>query len=150
MEIGLAKTIGVANCSKVQLQRILNAATISPTIVHIECCPGFHQKKLIKYCKDENIPVTAYCPLNRPDFREFAEHYNHHSGVLEICQKYNKTSSQLILRYLVILLRPSAAYCIVALHFEPFYLFAVSIGNDTDSKVDNTEPNGSIHRYLWL
>lgn len=141
VEIGLTKTIGVANCSKIQLQRILNAATLSPTIVHIDCCPGFHQKKLIKYCKDQSIPVTAYCPLNRPDFREFAEHYIHHSGVLEICQKYKKTSSQLILRFLVILLRLS----IVALHFEPFYLFVVSIGNDTDSKVDNTEPNGPVH-----
>lgn len=100
VEIGLTKTIGVANCSVVQLQRILHEATICPKIVHIECCPGLHQKKLIKFCKDKNILVTAYCPLNRPDFQAFAESYNNHSGVIEICNKYKKTSSQLILRYL--------------------------------------------------
>ncbi len=102
VEIGLTKTIGVANCTQVQLKRILNEATISPKIVHIECCPGLHQKKLIKCCKDQNISVSAYCPLNRPDFRAFAESYNNHEGVLDICLKYRKTSSQLILRYLVI------------------------------------------------
>lgn len=100
VEIGLTKSIGVANCTKVQLQRILDEATIHPKIVHIECCPGLHQKKLIKYCNDKNILVSAYCPLNRPDFREFAEGYNNHGGVLDICHKYRKTSSQLILRYL--------------------------------------------------
>lgn len=101
LEIGLTKYIGVANCTEIQLQRILTEGTISPQIVHIECCPGLHQKKLIKYCKDENILVTAYCPLNRPDFAAFAESYNNHSGVIDICKKYTKTSSQLILRYLV-------------------------------------------------
>lgn len=102
VDIGLAKTIGVANCTEIQLQRILNEATITPKIVHIECCPGYHQKKLIQYCQDRNILVSAYCPLNRPDFRDFSEGYNNHYGVLQICQKYQKTSSQLILRYLVI------------------------------------------------
>lgn len=101
VEIGLTKTIGLANCTELQLQRILNEATIPPKLVHIECCPGLHQKKLIQYCQDRKILVSAYCPLNRPDFRAFAESYNNHNGVLEICQKYKKTSSQLILRYLV-------------------------------------------------
>lgn len=102
VEIGLTKNIGVANCSNVQLQRILDEATIAPKIVHIECCPGQHQKQLITYCKDKNILVSAYCPLNRPDFIEFAESYNNHNEVRKICEKYKKTSSQLILRYLVI------------------------------------------------
>lgn len=101
LEIGLTKTIGVANCTQVQLKRILSAANIPPTIVHIECCPGLHQKKLIKFCMDQDILVSAYCPLNRPDFREFADTYNNHIGIVHICQKHKKTSSQLILRYLV-------------------------------------------------
>lgn len=101
MDIGLAKSIGVANCTQVQLQRILDEASILPKIVHIECCPGLHQKKLIQYCHDKNIFVSAYCPLNRPDFRAFAKSYNSNSAVIAICLKYEKTSSQLILRYLV-------------------------------------------------
>ncbi|KAJ6636690.1 Aldo-keto reductase family 1 member B1 [Pseudolycoriella hygida] len=100
VEIGLTRTIGVANCTENQLQRVLNEATTPPKIVYIECCPGLHQKKLITYCKRQNILVSAYCPLNRPDFQAFAESYNNHIGILEICQKYKKTSSQLILRYL--------------------------------------------------
>lgn len=99
--LDLAKHIGVANASVPQLAQILAAATIKPATNHIECCPGLHQKKTIKFCKDNEVLVTAYCPLGRPDFRRLSERYNNDSGVLEICQRHGKTSSQLILRYLV-------------------------------------------------
>lgn len=101
VEIGLTKRIGVSNATIEQLQRILAIAKIKPFSNHIECCPGLHQKKMIKFCRDNDILVTAYCPLSRPDFQRFSLNYNNDENIKAISQKYNKTSSQLILRYLV-------------------------------------------------
>lgn len=121
--LGLTKHIGVANASIPQLDQILAAATIKPATNHIECCPGLHQKKTIKFCKENEILVTAYCPLGRPDFRRLSERYNNDSGVLEICQRHGKTSSQLILRYLV----SSTLNCKGLLIFTKVFHFYFSI-----------------------
>lgn len=100
--LGITKNVGVSNCNIEQLTRIISTAEMYiPAINHIECCPGLHQKELFQFCKNSNITVTAYCPLGRPDFRVFAENYNMDKRIQEMCVKYKKTSSQLILRYLV-------------------------------------------------
>lgn len=122
MEIGLTKRIGVSNATVEQLKRILTVSKIRPFSNHIECCPGHHQKKLIKYCRDNNILVTAYCPLSRPDFQRFSQHYNSDETVKSICRKYNKTSPQLILRYLVSIIVIILNYMLIV------YLFKYQLG----------------------
>lgn len=100
--MGLTRNIGISNGTIEQLTRILAAAQLhAPAVNHIECCPGFHQKELVQFCRDSNIIVTAYCPLGRPDFRVFANTYNADPRIHAMCTEYKKTSSQLILRYLV-------------------------------------------------
>lgn len=63
--------------------------------------PGINQKKLIKFCKERDIIVTAYCPLGRPDFAAKKPNYLFDDKVKAIGDKYGKTAAQVILRYLV-------------------------------------------------
>lgn len=71
----------------------------------IEVNPHLNQKKLIKFCKDHNIVITAYSPFGSPA-RTWAEPGQpeiafDHPTFMKIAKKYGKTSSQVILRYLI-------------------------------------------------
>jgi len=64
---GLAKSIGVSNFNKDQMERIATIATIPIANLQVECHPHVPQKRMIEYCRGKNIAVTAYSPLGSPD-----------------------------------------------------------------------------------
>ncbi|CAD7083079.1 unnamed protein product [Hermetia illucens] len=97
--LGLTKSIGVSNFNSKQLTRLLSAATIKPVHNQIEAHPGLSQKKLIEFCKNLNIVVTGYCPLGRPEGNR--GDFLNDKKIIEIGKKYNKSSAQVILRWLV-------------------------------------------------
>jgi len=59
--------IGVANFSIKKLEVLRKSAVIKPEVNQIELHPLLQQKKLVAYCKNEHIIVTAYSPLGSPD-----------------------------------------------------------------------------------
>ncbi|KAL6650792.1 hypothetical protein ACP70R_009717 [Stipagrostis hirtigluma subsp. patula] len=61
--LGLAKMIGVSNFTTKKLQDLLAVANIPPAVNQVELNPSWQQKKLIEFCKDKGIHVTAYSPL---------------------------------------------------------------------------------------
>nr|CAB3484652.1 unnamed protein product [Digitaria exilis] len=61
--LGLARMIGVSNFTTKNLQELLAIAEIPPAVNQVEMDPSWQQKKLIKFCKDNGIHVTAYSPL---------------------------------------------------------------------------------------
>ncbi|KAG4103685.1 alcohol dehydrogenase [Neocallimastix lanati (nom. inval.)] len=62
---GKAKAIGVSNFNIDLLNDLLAKAEIKPAVNQIESHPYLPQHKLVKFCQDNNIQVTAYCPLGR-------------------------------------------------------------------------------------
>ncbi|PIA62290.1 hypothetical protein AQUCO_00200348v1 [Aquilegia coerulea] len=62
-KLGLTKSIGVSNFTCKKLDLILASAKIPPAVNQVEVNPLWRQKKLIKFCKDKGIVVTAYSPL---------------------------------------------------------------------------------------
>ncbi|KAH7520709.1 hypothetical protein FEM48_Zijuj08G0174100 [Ziziphus jujuba var. spinosa] len=61
--LGLSKSIGVSNFTIKKLQNLLSFAKIPPSVNQVEMTPIWRQKKLIDFCKANNIIVTAYSPL---------------------------------------------------------------------------------------
>ncbi|KAJ8968127.1 hypothetical protein NQ314_000604 [Rhamnusium bicolor] len=105
VKLGLTKSIGVSNFNSKQLQRVLDAAEIKPVMNQIEVSPNLTQKKLIKFCRDRGVEVTAYSPFGSPA-RPWAKPTDPvvsltDPKLVEIGKKYGKTSSQVILRYLI-------------------------------------------------
>eukprot|EP00898_Chlorokybus_atmophyticus_P004845 jgi/Chlat1/5361/Chrsp35S05284 len=78
---GLAKAIGVSNCTAKQLDELLKEARIPPP-------------QLLQYCKDKGIHMTAYSPIG-----------SGRSGMLEdptivdIAKRLNRTPAQVALRW---------------------------------------------------
>lgn len=60
---GLTKSIGVSNFNKSQVERLVQSGTIKPANLQIEMHIYLQQIELVKFCKENNIIVTAYAPL---------------------------------------------------------------------------------------
>ncbi|KAK9875607.1 hypothetical protein WA026_009406 [Henosepilachna vigintioctopunctata] len=103
-DLGLARNIGVSNFNKSQIEKLLLVSRTRPVCNQVEVNPNFNNKRLIAYCKSFDIVVVGYCPLGR--IESFGR-----PGVpkptmldpkiMKMAKKYNKTSAQVVLNYLV-------------------------------------------------
>lgn len=95
---GLAKSIGLSNFNSEQITRVLANATIKPVNNQIEVNPQLNQKKLIEFCRKNDITVVGYCPLGRPTGHMS---FLGDERLIKIAKKYNKSPAQITLKYLL-------------------------------------------------
>lgn len=93
-EEGICRSIGVANCHSHHLDSLIERTGVMPCINQVEVHPLFSQKSLIEYCKKKGIVIEAYTPLARMD-----ERMTRLPLLKAISKKYNKSLSQVILRW---------------------------------------------------
>lgn len=108
---GLAKSIGLSNCNRDQIERILNICKIKPANLQIECHPYLPQQEMVDFCKNVNIAVTAYAPLGTPGFGPYVKRkYNldvrppvlfDEEIVKNIAESKGKTPAQILIRFLI-------------------------------------------------
>lgn len=80
-EAGLAKHIGVSNFNQTKLKEILSLEGQKPEVNQIEMHPFLPQEKLVEFCRENGILLTAYSPLGSPDSR--AERHQNDPKLLE-------------------------------------------------------------------
>ncbi|ELU06173.1 hypothetical protein CAPTEDRAFT_162698 [Capitella teleta] len=104
MDDGLVKAIGLSNFNSRQIGEIISNARIQPSVLQVEIHPYFTQEKLVHFCKERNIVVTAYSPLGSPD-RPWAAPGEplllEDPKLIEIAKKYSKSPAQVIIRWLM-------------------------------------------------
>jgi diketogulonate reductase-like aldo/keto reductase len=102
VDLGLVKSIGVANCSVMMLIDLLTYARIQPAVNQIELHPYNAQTALVKFCQDHTIAVTAYSPLATPaSAPEGFPKLLDDSTVQHMARKYSKTPAQIVLRWAI-------------------------------------------------
>lgn len=93
-EKGYCKSLGVANCHRHHIEKLIENTGVVPAINQVEIHPLFTQKRLIEYCKDKGIQIEAYTPLARMDDRLIRL-----PKLKLIAKNHNKTIAQVILRW---------------------------------------------------
>ncbi|KAB0394116.1 hypothetical protein E2I00_017445, partial [Balaenoptera physalus] len=97
-DAGLAKSIGVSNFNRKQLEMILNEPGLKykPVCNQVECHPYLNQSKLLEFCKSKDILLVAYATLGvKKDNPVLLQ-----DPVLNtIAEKHRRTPAQVTLRY---------------------------------------------------
>lgn len=62
-KLGLAKSIGVSNFTCTKLSQLLKIATVPPAVNQVEMNVAWQQQKLLEYCREKGVHVSAYSPL---------------------------------------------------------------------------------------
>lgn len=97
---GKVKAIGISNFNIYQLGRILDSCEIKPMVHQIEVHLYFQNQELVKFCKRNQIQVSAFAPLATP--RNCPPDYllEHNETVRKLASKYGKSWAQISLRFL--------------------------------------------------
>jgi len=66
----LARTLGLCNVSRAQLETVLETGRIRPALVQIERHPYQPQVELVECCHERGIRVVAHSPLSAPGLLE--------------------------------------------------------------------------------
>ncbi|HWO95811.1 MAG TPA: aldo/keto reductase [Bacillus sp. (in: firmicutes)] len=89
---GRVRAIGVSNFQIHHLEDLLADAEIKPMVNQVEYHPRLTQIELHEYCKKNHIQLEAWSPLMRGQLLD-------NPTLKEIGDKYNKTTTQVILRW---------------------------------------------------
>ncbi|MGQ3328847.1 aldo/keto reductase [Halorubrum sp. FL23] len=65
-ERGWARTLGICNVSRTQLETVLEAGAVDPAIVQVERHPYRPRRGLVERCHERGIRVVAHSPLSAP------------------------------------------------------------------------------------
>ena len=106
VEKGYTKYIGVSNFNMQSLLNLLSFCKIKPLVNEIELHPYLYQKKLVDFCRKENIIIFGYNPLVKGCYcAETAEENMRNllgeKLIIDLSKKYNKTVGQIVLNWSV-------------------------------------------------
>lgn len=127
---GKARSIGVSNFTVPMLEDLLNKCEIPPAVNQVELHPFLPEEKLVAYCKQKNIVLTAFSPLGNPGYRNNVLKSTEHPVVLEIAKKYNKSPVQVLLNFGV-----NRGYAVIPKSVTPKYIES----NFTYFKMDDSD-----------
>ncbi|XP_052049283.1 prostaglandin-E(2) 9-reductase-like [Apodemus sylvaticus] len=106
-ESGLAKSIGVSNFNRRQLEMILNKPGLKykPVCNQVECHPYLNQSKLLDYCKSKDIVLVAYGALGTQRCEKWVEenapYLLEDPTLCAMAEKHKQTPALISLRYLL-------------------------------------------------
>ncbi|MEM9243755.1 MAG: aldo/keto reductase [Pseudomonadota bacterium] len=103
---GLARNIGVSNFTETKLKSITEQASIQPAVNQVENHPYLSQPKLVEFCQQQAINVTAYSPLGRGNMPERFENADQpleiplkNEVIVSIAEHHQATSAQILIAW---------------------------------------------------
>jgi D-xylose reductase len=104
VQAGLVRHIGVSNFNTSLLRDLLSSAQTRPAVLQVELHPYLTQEKLLRFCREEEIAVTAFSPLGAPSYLELGmasttESAMEESIVKQSAARHGKSRAQILLRW---------------------------------------------------
>ncbi|XP_020139761.2 aldo-keto reductase family 1 member C3 [Microcebus murinus] len=104
-DAGLAKSIGVSNFNRRQLEKILNKPGLKykPVCNQVECHPYLNQSKLLDFCKSKDIVLVAYSALGTQRDKRWVDPSSpvllEDPVLCALAKKHKRTPALVALRY---------------------------------------------------
>lgn len=100
----LVHAIGVCNYSIALLRDLLNYAAIPPAVLQVESHPYLTAEKMRRFCREQDIAMTAYSPLGALSYVELdmasrADAVIEQAAVRDIAERLHRTPAQVVLRW---------------------------------------------------
>jgi D-xylose reductase len=104
VQAGLVRHVGVCNYGVSLLRDLLSYARIRPTVLQVELHPHLVQEKLVRFCREEGIAVTAFSPLGAPSYVPLgmaseSDSLLTHPTITTIASAVGRTPAQVLLRW---------------------------------------------------
>ena len=104
VEAGLVRQIGLCNCPVAVIRDLLARARIQPAVLQVEMHPFLVQERLLRFCHEAGIEVTAFSPLGAGSYVPLgmatpADSVLGHPVVTEIAAATGRTPAQVVLRW---------------------------------------------------
>jgi D-xylose reductase len=101
---GLVRNIGVCNVGVSLLRDLLSYARIRPAVLQVELHPYLTQEKLLRFCRESQIAVTAFSPLGAQSYFSLQmalpdESVLDEPVVRHAAERHGKTPAQVVLRW---------------------------------------------------
>ncbi|XP_072937627.1 aldo-keto reductase AKR2E4-like [Epargyreus clarus] len=103
LQKGLVKSIGVSNFNLSQMKRLLAHCKVVPVVNQVEINLNLGQEDLVSYCKANNVQVVGFTTFGSMVGRAAPATLQpkmDNPTMLALGKKYNKTVTQIALRYL--------------------------------------------------
>lgn len=99
-----ASHIGVCNFGTSLLRDLLSYARVRPALLQVEMHPLLTQEKLLRFCQQQSIAVTAFSPLGAESYFSLAmareeESLFQNSLVRKIAEDHGRSPAQVLLRW---------------------------------------------------
>ena len=106
VDAGLVKNIGCSNIGTSQLRDVLSYARHKPTVLQVELHPYCTQDKLLRFCREKDIAVTAYSSFGAGSYIDINmatkdQNCLEEQLVKDLASKYGKSPAQIVLRWAV-------------------------------------------------
>lgn len=103
---GLVKSIGVCNFTCALLRDLLSYAEIRPSVLQVELHPYLTQHRLLRFCREQDIQVTAFSPLGASSYvslqmAEPGEAVLNEGPIRDLAARHDRTPAQIVLRWAV-------------------------------------------------
>ncbi|MEO0446404.1 MAG: aldo/keto reductase [Verrucomicrobiota bacterium] len=101
---GLVKEIGICNMTTGLIRDLLCYADIRPTVLQVEAHPYLTQDKLLRFCQEEDIVMTAFSPLGALSYVSIGmasadDSLIEESVIRQAAEAHGKTPAQVALRW---------------------------------------------------
>lgn len=101
---GLIREIGVCNFGCSLLRDLINQADIAPSVLQVEMHPYLTQEKLVRFCHESGVAVTAFSPLGAQSYfslnmADASESVMEQAVIKKIASAHDRTAAQVLLRW---------------------------------------------------
>jgi len=101
---GLVRNIGVSNFGVSLMRDLLSYAEILPAVLQVEMHPFLTQDKLVRFCREQGVAVTAFSPLGAASYYSIGmagegDSALEQPAVQEIAARHGKSPAQVLLRW---------------------------------------------------